>query len=45
LKRTIGDTIAFCPPLITSEADIKEVFARFGRALDETAAWVAGGRH
>jgi 4-aminobutyrate--pyruvate transaminase len=43
--RPIGDIIAFCPPLIISEADIKEMFARFGRALDETAVWVAGGRH
>ncbi len=31
--RPIGETIAFCPPLIISEAEIDEMFARFGRAL------------
>ncbi len=31
--RAIGETIAFCPPLIISEAEIDELFARFGRAL------------
>jgi 4-aminobutyrate--pyruvate transaminase len=32
--RAIGDTIAFCPPLIISEAQIEDMFDRFGRALD-----------
>ena len=31
--RAIGETIAFCPPLIISEAEIDDLFARFGRAL------------
>ncbi len=31
--RAIGETIAFCPPLIISEAEIDELFARFGRGL------------
>ena len=31
--RAIGDTIAFCPPLVISSADIDEMFTRFGRAL------------
>lgn len=34
--RAMGDTIAFCPPLIITEAQIDEIFDRFGRALDET---------
>ena len=34
--RHAGDSIAFCPPLIITEAEIAEMFARFGRALDET---------
>lgn len=34
--RAMGDTIAFCPPLIITEAQIDEIFYRFGRALDET---------
>ena len=31
--RAIGDTIAFCPPLIITPEDIDEMFDRFGRAL------------
>ncbi|WAJ27678.1 aspartate aminotransferase family protein [Antarcticirhabdus aurantiaca] len=41
--RAIGDQIAFCPPLIITENEIAEMVARFGRALDDTAAWVASG--
>ncbi|PFH11195.1 4-aminobutyrate--pyruvate transaminase [Collimonas sp. PA-H2] len=36
IVRALGDTIAFCPPLIITEAQIDEIFDRFGRALDET---------
>ncbi len=31
--RAIGDVIAFCPPLIVTEAEIDALFDRFGRAL------------
>jgi 4-aminobutyrate---pyruvate transaminase len=31
--RAIGDVIAFCPPLIITEAEIDEMFDRFARAL------------
>ena len=31
--RAIGDTIAFCPPLVITPADIDELFDRFARAL------------
>jgi 4-aminobutyrate--pyruvate transaminase len=41
IVRAIGDTISFCPPLIISEAEIDEMLARFGMALDDTAAYVA----
>lgn len=34
-----GDSIAFCPPLITTEADIDEIFQRFDVALEETTRW------
>ena len=37
--RAIGDTIAFCPPLIVSDDEVGEIFERFGRALDETLDW------
>jgi 4-aminobutyrate--pyruvate transaminase len=39
IVRAIGDTIAFCPPMIIEAAQIKEVIARFSRALDQTFAW------
>ncbi len=42
LIRNLGDTIAVCPPLIISEAEIDLLLERFGRALEETADWVAG---
>ena len=32
-----GDIIAFCPPLIIIEEELKEMFNRFGQALKETA--------
>lgn len=38
LVRAIGDTIAFCPPLVISEQEIDELLARFEAALDETEA-------
>ena len=34
IVRAIGDTIAFCPPLIISEAEIQELLSRFQKALD-----------
>jgi 4-aminobutyrate--pyruvate transaminase len=39
--RNLGDTIACCPPMIITEAQIDELLAAFAKALDETAAWVA----
>jgi len=37
--RAIGDTIAFCPPLIITAPQIDEMFDRFAKALDDTARW------
>jgi 4-aminobutyrate--pyruvate transaminase len=34
-----GDSIAFSPPLIITEAEIDEMFDRFGRALDDGLGW------
>ena len=42
LIRAIGDVMALCPPLVIEEPEIREMFARLGRALDDTAAWAAG---
>ena len=41
ILRALGDRVAFSPPLIIDEAEIREMLARFGRALDDTARWVA----
>ena len=43
ILRALGDTLAFCPPLIVTESDIDEILDRFGRALDDTLAWVETG--
>ena len=40
IVRGLGDTIALCPPLIIIAEEIDELFDCFGRALDETEAWV-----
>ncbi len=41
IVRALGDRAAFSPPLIIAEDEIGEMLARFGRALDDTASWVA----
>ena len=38
-----GDSIAFCPPLIVTEAEIDEVWKRFGAAFEEAAAKLGHG--
>ena len=39
IVRNLGDAVAFCPPLIITEDEITEMFARFARALEDTHAW------
>ncbi len=34
IVRAIGDTIAFCPPLVISASEVDELHRRFARALD-----------
>ncbi|MBZ9772516.1 aspartate aminotransferase family protein [Mesorhizobium sp. CO1-1-8] len=36
ISRNMGDAIAFCPPLIITEAEIDTVLARFRQALDRS---------
>jgi len=36
LRSMPGDIVAFCPPLIITEAEIDEMLAGFGKALDDT---------
>ena len=35
ILRAMGDTIAFCPPLVITAAEINEVFDRLERALEQ----------
>lgn len=41
--RNVGDTLALCPPLIVTEADVDEIVARMGRILDRTLEKVKAG--
>jgi 4-aminobutyrate--pyruvate transaminase len=36
-----GDTITLCPPLIITPDEIDDLLARFGKTLDDTAAWLS----
>ena len=38
--RSIGDVIAFSPPLVITEEEIGLVLERFEKALNETVSWV-----
>ena len=45
ILRAIGDTLAFCPPMIITEAEIEELFAPLEAALDATHAWARAEGH
>jgi 4-aminobutyrate--pyruvate transaminase len=40
VRALINDRIAFCPPLVITQAEIDELFDRFTRGLDKTLEWV-----
>ncbi|CAN7175777.1 aspartate aminotransferase family protein [Bosea sp. LjRoot237] len=40
LRALGGDRVAFCPPLVITEAEIDEMFDRYERALARTLDWV-----
>ena len=40
IVRNLIDAVAFCPPLIITEEEIDALLGCFGRALDDTLAWV-----
>lgn len=40
IPRNVGDGIAFCPPLIVTEAQIDEIFSKFSLALNDTLEYV-----
>ncbi len=39
VRPLLGDRIAFCPPLVITEAEIGELFDRFERALKKSLDW------
>lgn len=39
VRPLIGDRIALCPPLVITQAEIDELFMRFGKALDRGLDW------
>ena len=40
ILRPIGDTVALCPPMVITEAELNELFDLLDLALDDTEAWV-----
>jgi 4-aminobutyrate--pyruvate transaminase len=42
VRALMGDTVSLCPPLIISDEEIGELFARLTRALDRTRDWAHG---
>jgi 4-aminobutyrate--pyruvate transaminase len=40
ILRALGDTIAVCPPMIITEAELNELFDRFETGLNQAEAWV-----
>jgi 4-aminobutyrate--pyruvate transaminase len=40
VRAVMGDVLTLCPPLIITDAEIDDLFARLTRALDQTLDWV-----
>ena len=40
VRAVAGSSAAFCPPLVTTEAQIDEIFEKFGKALEKTTDFV-----
>lgn len=40
IVRNMGDTVAFCPPLIITEDQVHELLDKFAQGLDKTLNWV-----
>lgn len=43
--RPVGDSLAICPPMIATEAEIDSLFDRFAKALADTEAWLKREGH
>lgn len=44
IVRAIGDTLAFCPPMIITQDEVEAMIAAFRKTLDDTAEWIAAGQ-
>ncbi|GHE47934.1 aspartate aminotransferase family protein [Camelimonas fluminis] len=44
IARSLGDSMALCPPLIITESEIDLLFERLAIALDRTTVWVNSAR-
>ncbi len=45
IGRAIGDSFAFCPPMVITEEQIEEMFAPLEASLDATHAWAKAEGH
>ena len=43
IVRNLGDSIAFCPPIVITPAHCDEIFEKFRGALDDTLQWLHAG--
>jgi len=43
--RAIGDSLAFCPPMVITEAELVDMFGRFEKALADTKTWLEREGH
>jgi len=41
IVRGIQDTVAFCPPLIITPEQVRDLVSRFARTLDDVSRYVA----
>jgi 4-aminobutyrate--pyruvate transaminase len=45
IVRSMGDSIAFCPPLISTEKDIRDILECFEKSLEDTWHWYESNRY
>ena len=45
IVRPVGDSLAICPPMVATEAEIDSLFDRFAKALADTQAWLKREGH
>ena len=45
IVRPVADSLAICPPMVATEAEIDSLFDRFARALDDTERWLKREGH